>query len=340
VKQRLEQDVSDFIAFRKSQGRAVGTIRNDRACMERLLTVCGNVYTANLTDRHVTFYLEHAGKTRAGSLSIDYAVLTSFFAWARKTRRMPRDSDPLLGRKSPKIMPREKRKLAVGDFPALLDAATLDRDRIVVALGLFLLLRVSEIRDLKIRDVDLDEGEISVRVFKSKMIDRMPISSELDTELRRWLRAYVAECGSLQQDWYLVPSAVCGRVSGPRAASRGPLKPSVKSSEALTKSVQRTLDRIGFPLRDENGQTAREGVHTLRRSGARAIFESLQSQSYDYAMRTVQSMLHHSNQTTTERYLGLEPDRHRRNAIIRGRSLYPEMTGGNVVPLRAAASDE
>ena len=92
--------------------------------------------------------------------------------------------------------------------------------------------------------------------------------------------------------------------------------------------AQRALVGIGFDTHDEHGVTAREGMHTLRRSGARALFNELVLEGYDGALRTVQSYLHHSSSTMTERYLGLAEDRHRRNKEFVGRNLYPSLAQG------------
>ena len=43
-------------------------------------------------------------------------------------------------------------------------------------------------------------------IFKSYKSDVMPLSSELDMEMRRWLRAYQDECGPLDKNWFLVPA--------------------------------------------------------------------------------------------------------------------------------------
>lgn len=92
--------------------------------------------------------------------------------------------------------------------------------------------------------------------------------------------------------------------------------------------------RFGESIRDESGSSLSEGVHTLRRSGARALYDRLVSEGYDGAMRTVQSMLHHSSIQTTEHYLGIHLDKKRRDDVVRGKHLFPTSTE-NVVGMES-----
>jgi hypothetical protein len=66
-----------------------------------------------------------------------------------------------------------------------------------------------------------------------------------------------------------------------------------------------------------------EGCHTLRRSGARALFDDLVERGgYDGVLRHVSAMLHHKSTLMTERYLGLDVDVKKRNDLIRGKKMY------------------
>src|SRR5690606_30101648 len=77
--------------------------------------------------------------------------------------------------------------------------------------------------------------------------------------------------------------------------------------------VQGALGALGYPTRGE-------GCHTVRRSVARAFFDSMATDTgYDAALRTVSAMLHHKSSATTEIYLGLTSERVRRDSLLRGR---------------------
>ena len=75
------------------------------------------------------------------------------------------------------------------------------------------------------------------------------------------------------------------------------------------------LDRAGYPI-------AKEGGHTLRRSGARAYYDELCEDGYDGALRRVQSMLDHSTTIVTEGYLGLGLDKEARNKALKGQPMF------------------
>jgi integrase len=80
-------------------------------------------------------------------------------------------------------------------------------------------------------------------------------------------------------------------------------------------AVHRALKTLGM-------DSSKEGVHTLRRSAARARFDQLVSEGYDGALRQVQTLLHHANAKTTEVYLGIDIDVQARDDAIRGKRLF------------------
>ncbi len=342
---RMAEAIEQFVLFRKASQKAKATLKNDRMVLRRLFLVTGDIQLASLTERHVNQAIATAAETRSGdSLHIDHAVLKQFFDWAVRNRYISQLDNPMHGRKSPKGMPVERMRLPVRDFGRLLDAAEGYhlRDRMVVALGLYLFLRQSEIADLRISDVlpRLDHQEISVRIFKTKQIDVMPVCSELEQELRRWLTWYAEHYGPLQPDWFLVPAKQ--RMTGwynpetrklePRQSAEERILPTRRLAQA-ERVVKRALAAIGYQVRAEDGTSLREGVHTLRRSGARALFDQMRDSGYDGAIRHVQAMLHHSSLANTEHYLGLTLDRVKRNEVTKGRPMFDP--GTNVVPLRA-----
>lgn len=339
-KPRLSEAIDDFLRFRKAEGKSPNTMRNDRIVLRRLLLTSGDLFLAGIGDRQINVYLATAAESRSGaSLAVDYSVLSQFFAWAVRNRLVGRFANPMEGRKPPKPMPKERQRVHMKDFPRLLDAAGAyhPRDRMAVALGLYLFLRGSEAATLRIGDVRLEDGEVLVRVWKTKQIDPMPISAELDREIRSWLTYYSIQCGPLDPSWFLIP-----HLRRPKP-SRDPdtkafislnsparLVPESKITR-IQEVAQRALSEIGFRLREETGESRREGMHTLRRSGARARFDTLERVGYDGAIRHVQTLLHHSTMAMTELYLGLSLDRVKRNELVKGQPMFDQ--GDNVIVL-------
>ena len=344
----MAQGVEDFLLYRKADQKSPSTIRNDRMVLRRLFLVTGDIYVASLTERHINAALSSAAVTRAASLGIDFTTLSMFCGWAVRNRYLHQLDNPMHGRKAPRSMPKERQRVPMKDFGRLLDAADHPRDRMVIALGLFLFLRAGEIVDLKLGDIlpRLDHGEIAVRIFKTRQIDVMPVCAELDQELRRWLSYYAETSGPLRHDWHLAPAKsrptyVQDPLTRHLVPAGGPLR--LRPERRIVKIediVNRALREIGFATHAPDGATLREGVHTLRRSGARALFDVQRELGYDGAIRHVQAMLHHANMSQTEHYLGLTLDRVKRNELTKGRPMFDIADTATVIPIREVAGGQ
>lgn len=318
-----------------------GTAAGDRRVLQRLLRAAGNIQARHLTNAHGEATVALLSQTCApNTIHTDVARLKVFCKWLRARRYLDMYTDPFGTITLPRIIERPKLRIPAREFPLLLDAAKSPRDRLIVALGLYLFLRQSEMKELRLSHVDLDAGEVMVTIVKTATRpDRMPISAELDTELRRWLTEYHATAPvALRPDHFLVPAQTPAQFITQKGVvgSRGytiELRPD-KPIRTPYKQVQQVLERCGYATRDASGKALSEGVHTLRRSGARALFDRLLGEGYDGALRTVQSMLHHSESAMTERYLGIDVDAHRRNDLLKGHAMYGAET--NVVRLGVA----
>jgi integrase len=97
--------------------------------------------------------------------------------------------------------------------------------------------------------------------------------------------------------------------------------------------VQDALAAIGYP-------TYWQGIHTLRRSGARAFYNELCDRMGDNsALEVVSSMLHHANLVITQTYLGIRESRKRRDKVVMDGPMFPSLDATeNVIPLRGATS--
>lgn len=326
----LSDTIDEYLVARRSGGYKASTIRNDALTLRELLAMLGNIQVRSVTERHIDNFMA-AGAARGlspSTMNLRLAALRGFFTHCTHRRYVPSGQDPTAHRRKYRDMKRSRLRVPVLNFARMLDAAGDPRDRVVIALGLYLLLRESEIRLLRLGDVDLTTGTIAVVVPKSSKTDAMPICVELDRELRRWLTFYSEHADrSLRPTDALVPSWRCGRPeplpSGIyRVASSDVFEPS-RHYSTPHRSVQAALIACGYATHDENGKSLQEGVHTLRRSAARARFDALAGMGVDKALRHVQATLHHAHVSTTEHYIGLDADMEDRDNMLRGEIMFP-----------------
>lgn len=338
-RQQLTEAVDTYVRFRETNNYSRNTVKMDRQVLTRFLATAGNIYCHSISGQHVTAYFEAVAPTRgAASQSLDHTVLKGFFAWCRGTKRMAVDQDPMFGRRRPQPMTVERYRVPVHEFGRLLDLAEerTPRDRMLCAMILYTFMRDSEVTSLRIGDIDLDGGWILATIHKSKLQDRVPICSELDSELRAWLTHYTEVVGYLDPGYFLIPSRWGSPIFEPGSnkiiGHESRYKPTKALAGAGARVVNPILSKMGVSLTDSQGKSKKEGAHTLRRSGARAFFDELVENGYDHGLRIVQSMLHHASIKDTERYIGITADRRSRDEIVRGRTMYAR-AGENVVPL-------
>lgn len=335
VKTRLNEAIVGYAKYRVSKKKSRSALNSDRVTLTRLQEVVGgNQWCDKITETHIDDLFIEIGQTNsARSMCNHHYILVSFFQWMR--RRGYVAVDLMEDRDPPDFTVEEKRRLPVELFSTVLDRASNPRDRCLFAAGIYLLSRSVELvgnpdRDgLRIGDVNLNQGRVRVHVAKQKgrnkqVVDLMPITSEFDEELRQWLMIYQDHCGYLDPSWHLFP-----RMTRPisRRGHMGIVKGSGrlipdKTMQKPYLAINPILDGIGWKLDGEQG----EGMHTLRRGGARARFDVLVDLGYDGALRQVQSLLHHANATMTEGYIGINLDRHKRDAALIGQKMYPQIT--------------
>lgn len=333
---RLSSAVEDFLAHRRANGYAANTVRSSTRVLHRLVDHLGNVGLDSIEPRHIdSYFAANADVWNPSTRNLAQSHLATFFGWARASRIMNRDSDPLLTTRRQRVVRANRYRVPVGEFPRLLDSAANPRDRMVCALGLFLFLRAGEISSLRISDLRLPVDELLVTVHKAGgEQDSMPIATPLRRELNRWLTFYTERVGPLQSDYFLVPAL--RRPPGVYNRESHRLEP---QSDYMvpnpTRPFAEPADAVKRALATMGRDTFREGCHTLRRSGARALFDELVDRGYERALETVSSMLHHADMAVTQIYLGLQESRTRRDDLVKGQQMFSRMNPSNVVPLAA-----
>jgi integrase len=159
----------------------------------------------------------------------------------------------------------------------------------------------------------------------------LPISLDLDRELRLWLEAYQEACGPLRDDWFLTPARHRGLDGPTREVSK--LKPNQQMIyHTALRIVHQGLARIGM---DEKGA----GTHTLRRSTGRAVFDAAVEDGDARAIHIARELLGHKNVAMTEVYIGTNVEKQRLNDTMRGQAFLSRRSGttdSNVVSLADA----
>lgn len=325
----LETVVADYYGYLDSMGYAEATKSSSRTILTRLMDHYGARRPFNrLTSTHIDAFMTEEAKRRTGAgLTNSHSRLSAFFSWAEGTGRVKHSANPMNMRRAPKYTKREQSRVHVSKFPLILDMAgeVSPHLRAEMAIAMYSLLRIGEVKLLRVRDLDLQAGELLADIPKTHDTDRVPVSGELDAELRAWLRTYQELCGPLQPDWYLIP-----RVDRePKRGENGQYLPEVdrrvdptRPLVTLSKYYRTILREAGAPSQHDDGTLVRVGPHTLRRSGARAMYDRLVADGRADALRIVQTMLHHANMEMTQHYIGVRADRETRDLLIKGVHLF------------------
>jgi integrase len=341
----IDEAVASYLQLRKAKF-SHDTWVNDRSQLTRLARALNGLQVGSITpERMEQFFLGPGGLAEEMAPSSFNKVLSrvdTFFGFCR--RRGWIKGDPLGEVDRLPVTRRDRLRLSPAELMRLQDQAQHPRDRGVLAVACNTALRAGEIADLRLRDVDLDGGWLQVRITKSHLEDQMPITLELDHEFRAWLTFYSEHVAAQPgPDAYLFPAKAPGRWRSPTAADADmdvhasglvyvhgdlrPDRPLRKPAEIVKRALRSASYEIG----------PGEGLHTIRRSLARAYFERESENGNDVALRATAALLHHSSTQVTEHYLGLNHEKVRRDRSLRGQSFLGDMAAhgvADIVPLR------
>lgn len=352
---RITGALPQFREYLTGRGLAAGTIDRHMSAAQAFARACQSVKGPGVTMGQIDpqcvsrFFAAHKGGQ--GSRNNKIESLRHFLSWAEKNRYLRPGftaGELLDGYKSRKAERAPKYYIDAQEFTAALEAAGQrhPRDRAVIALGLYTLARQSELGPLRLRDLDMEGRTVRLYREKRKRWTETGMTPELHDELTAWLRAYAAERGYLSPhtmirehpDWLVVPAKKTFRAKGGRTGSRlTPDRPMV----AMERVAKRMLTDLGVTGTRQGSSVdhAGEGMHTIRRSGARAMLKNLSDRlGHDRALLQVAVMLDHEDTKMTLRYIGMEQEKDELNDWLRGHSMYgpaspPPMAA--VVPLRS-----
>lgn len=331
----LSDGIRLFLADRKAKGVKANTLRNEKFMLELLLADVGNIQLTQLRPQHFDIYWSKRTTWGEGTMNLAQSNLGAFIKWCQARGYVRRDRNPLEGARKLKVAPRKRVTIPQQDFTTFLDGIEDARTRAMCAIGLYLFTRVSETGGLRWQDIDMHNGTVEVFRDKTRTIDTLPLCEELSAELRRWSLTYAAEVGRpLRPSDYVIPAlksartvGVPGQKGGFKIAEEAEYLPNVRAH--LTYSIKKALKGAGYYANYEGG-------HTLRRSGAIALYDQLTKMGHDRAIRVCQAMLGHANIRTTEIYLRLDLDRKVRNDLLAGKPMFPTEEEAAVIEIGVA----
>lgn len=339
---RLSEAIDEYCDYCRARALRSSTIKGRRQTLGKLLSVTGDMYLTGIGPQHID-RLFNACDWQISTRNVRRAVFASFFEWARNRRYMVRDTDPLLGWRALHVPEKNRLRVPLTEWERLFNACTHPVKDMLISLGLYTFLRGSEMAEIQMKHVDLDGKMLTVHRVKTGDYDELPIPTELEAHLRKYVTWYtfrVLEQGmAVSPEHYLIPvfrRGSCENVNRRYVKGTALINPEKPQTRPYL-FVQEVLRDAGYA-----DEMIREGVHTLRRSGARAYFDSLVDRGYDGALRRVQSMLGHAAASTTEGYLGLKLDRELRNRELSGQPMFPELqqAASETTNLRVIAGDK
>lgn len=332
---RISEAGRQFTEQTYIRGGSKETRRKNVSLTRRLADATNDRQVGTLTPEHLEAFFYGPGglvETCARTTLANYRnTLKTFLTWCYRRKWCDEPAYLLGGIADTSTKNRRVRlRLSEAQMWSMVDAARDARDRAMLTFAMHTGCRISEIIGVRLRDLNLETGEVHVKIIKTKEEDIMRIAPSLDRELRAWLTIYT-RMHNPDRDAYLFPARAPARLVGIRHASdeeRGYSPHNKISSPGL--QIRKMADDAGIEFEDG------DGWHTIRRSVARLFFDRSSAMGHDAALRMTSAFLHHSNTTTTEIYLGLQLERAKRDEVMTTGFLSDMTESGNVTKLRKA----
>jgi integrase len=229
-------------------------------------------------------------------------------------------------------------RLSHDEVLAMLDSAQDAYERWILACAYYTFGRDSECCPLLFGHIDEMAGEITWFRKKTQQHDTLPMMDAFAAEYRRWRKA-LAEIMEEEpkSSWHAIPART---KHGRGGWTYNPQKGRYSCAVIVKKNVKNLLKGVyGAEAPEVQSLVKDQGVHILRRSGARNLYEEMCDAGVERPIDVVQAMLGHANVPTTLRYIGVDVQRRHRDKVVRHGdwlSNRPDTGGAAVIPIRSA----
>lgn len=303
----LSEAIGAYLTIRRAR-KAKQTVRCDEVALYKLLGQTGDIPVGDLDSVHMEtyFYDEATGlasTVQASTFNINRSRMVQFTKWLLAEGHVT--VDPMRKVEGRTAEKKARKRLSAGQMATAIESCAHPRDRALVALACNTGLRISSILGLRVRHLDLDSGIIIAPVPKTHREMVMPITHDLDGEMRLWLDHYRFEFGYLDPEWFLVPAR---HPWGWNQATT--LRPDKRMGDPW-RVIHDALAAVGV---DAKG----EGFHTMRRSAGRVLFENAVEAGDPRAIHIVQAFYGHAEARMTQNYIGTDEERRRLHELMRG----------------------
>ncbi len=277
-----KQLLSDFLAQLTIEKRASQyTVKSYKRDLDCLSTYCESKSISLWTDLKQTDIRSYmASRHRQGlsstSLQRELSAIRSFFNFLLKNQLT--DNNPGQYIKAPKKTRKLPKTLDVDQIKSLLEAGTNStieiRDLAMFELFYSSGIRLSELAQLNLTDIDLTDKTLMVRSGKGGKSRMLPIGSKAVVAINTWLEHRIKSITSTETALFI--------------STRG------------TRLGQRSIELRLKQWCKKKGIAENIHPHMLRHSFATHLLESSQD------LRAVQELLGHSNISTTQIYTHLD----------------------------------
>ncbi len=315
------------------------TRKNKRQTLNHAKKVWGNPMVRRINASDVDKYFsthEWAPKTR----NLYLGNLREFFQFCRDRGIVESSFDPTRGWRSAREGDSRMFWIPATEFHDLLEAADKShpRDRMIVAVGLFCLLRGSEVQLLTFGDVDLKGKWLHFQVPKgtaegAPMKERSnPIVDNLVDEFERYFEWVRQTQGSIRPEWFLTPRRKKRVFNNRQTSFLPPITMNMDEKLAhIYEPVNKAFAELGYTGPEYKGKT---GNHALRRSGARMLLDHFRlNQGEQSALLRVSQMLGHKTIKDTMHYIGRDIENDQLHSLLAGTRI--DLTGQAQNQLRA-----